>query len=251
MQELNDAELLRYNRQIILKAFDFDGQEALKNAKVLMLGAGGLGCAASQYLVASGIGQLTLIDDDVVDTSNLQRQVLHNDNTVGMKKVTSAALALTKINANTKIVSVDQRLDDTELNTLIQQHDIVVDCCDNLPTRNQLNRLCHHNEIPLISGAAIRFEGQVCVFTYQDNEPCYECLSALFGEQALTCVEAGILSPIVGIIGATQALETIKVLANVGETLTGRLLMLDGLAMTWREMRLPKRKNCPICGAHE
>lgn len=248
MQELSDQEMLRYNRQIILRQFDFDGQEALKNSSVLILGAGGLGCAASQYLVSAGIGSITLIDDDVVELSNLQRQVLHCDANIGMKKVASAASSLQKINPHTSIKTIDKRLNDEELLELIKQHDAVLDGSDNVETRNQLNRLCYQTKTPLISGAAIRMEGQVSVYTYQDdNEPCYQCLSALFGQQALTCVEAGIMAPVVGIIGAVQALETIKVIANMGQTISGKLLMLDAMSMSWREMKLPKQPQCSVC----
>jgi len=246
--ELSDAEMLRYNRQIILRQFDFDGQEALKDASMLILGAGGLGCASTQYLAAAGVGKLTLIDDDKVEVSNLQRQVLHNDNTVGQLKVESAKQALTSINPYTRIDTIAQRLSDDELLPLIQQHTIVLDCSDNVETRNQLNRLCHQTKTPLISGAAIRMEGQISVYTYQDNEPCYQCLSALFGQQTLSCVEAGIMSPVVGIVGAVQAMEAIKVVANMGTALTGKILMLDAMSMSWREMKLGKQTNCSVCG---
>ncbi|MDV5168926.1 molybdopterin-synthase adenylyltransferase MoeB [Photobacterium rosenbergii] len=248
MVELTDAEMLRYNRQIILKQFDFDGQEALKATSMLILGAGGLGCASTQYLAAAGVGKLTLIDDDKVEVSNLQRQVLHNDSTVGMLKVDSAKQALQTINPNTVIETIAKRLDDEALKALIEQHDMVLDCCDNVDTRNQLNRLCFDTKTPLISGAAIRMEGQISVYTYQDDEPCYQCLSALFGQQALTCVEAGIMSPVVGIVGAVQAMEAIKVAANMGQSLTGKILMLDAMTMSWREMKLGKQPNCRVCG---
>ncbi|MCQ1059097.1 molybdopterin-synthase adenylyltransferase MoeB [Photobacterium sp. ZSDE20] len=248
MVELTDAEMLRYNRQIILKQFDFDGQEALKASSMLVLGAGGLGCASTQYLAAAGVGKMTIIDDDKVEVSNLQRQVLHNDSTVGMLKVESARQALQTINPNTTIETVAERLDDVSLKALIEQHDIVLDCCDNVDTRNQLNRLCFETKTPLISGAAIRMEGQISVYTYQDNEPCYQCLSALFGQQALTCVEAGIMSPVVGIVGAVQAMEAIKVAAKMGQPLTGKILMLDAMTMSWREMVLAKQPSCTICG---
>ncbi|WP_415720548.1 molybdopterin-synthase adenylyltransferase MoeB [Photobacterium ganghwense] len=248
MVELTDAEMLRYNRQIILRQFDFEGQEALKSASALVLGAGGLGCASTQYLAAAGIGALTLIDDDKVEISNLQRQVLHNDNTVGMLKVESAKQALQTINPNVSVSTIAARLDDNTLHDLIAKHDIVLDCSDNVETRNQLNRLCHQLKTPLVSGAAIRMEGQISVYTYQANEPCYQCLSALFGQQALTCVEAGIMSPVVGIVGAVQAMETIKVIADMGQPLSGKILMLDAMTMSWREMKLSKQPACPVCG---
>ncbi|WP_084419047.1 molybdopterin-synthase adenylyltransferase MoeB [Photobacterium sp. J15] len=248
MAELTDAEMLRYNRQIILKQFDFDGQEALKDSSMLILGAGGLGCASTQYLAAAGAGKLTLIDDDKVEVSNLQRQVLHNDSTVGMLKVESAKQALTAINPNTQVDTIAKRLTDEELLPLIEQHTVVLDCSDNVDTRNQLNRLCYQTKTPLISGAAIRMEGQISVYSYQDDEPCYQCLSALFGQQALTCVEAGIMSPVVGIVGAVQAMEAIKVVANMGQPLTGKILMLDAMSMSWREMKLGKQPSCTVCG---
>ncbi|SJZ54407.1 molybdopterin biosynthesis moeB protein [Vibrio cincinnatiensis] len=250
MDILSDQEMLRYNRQITLKAFDFDGQEALKQSSILVLGAGGLGCAASQYLATAGIGHLTLIDDDVVELSNLQRQVLHTDTDIGRYKVDSAAESLHKLNPHVNITTVAQRLDDEALNMLVATHTLVLDACDNVDTRNQLNRLCYQNKTPLVSGAAIRMEGQVSVFMYQHaDEPCYQCLSALFGNHALTCVEAGVMAPVVGIIGAVQAMEAIKVIAHYGQPLSGKILMLDALSMTWREMKLPKQAHCPICHA--
>lgn len=248
MEELSDQEMLRYNRQIILRQFDFEGQEALKAAHILILGAGGLGCAASQYLAAAGAGVLTLIDDDKVELSNLQRQVLHHDATVGMLKVDSARQALERLNPHCTVNAIGERLDDAALLALIKQHTLVVDCSDNLPTRNQLNRLCYQTKTPLVSGAAIRMEGQVSVFTYQDEQPCYACLSSLFGEQNLSCVEAGVMSPLVGIIGAVQAMEAIKVVAAMGNPLTGKILLLDAMTMHWREMKLMKQANCPVCG---
>ncbi|WP_305419751.1 molybdopterin-synthase adenylyltransferase MoeB [Photobacterium leiognathi] len=245
--ELTDDEMLRYNRQIILRQFDFDGQEALKASSMLVLGAGGLGCASTQYLAAAGVGKLTLIDDDKVEVSNLQRQVLHHDATVGMLKVDSAKAALCRINPYISVDTIAKRLSDKELLPLIESHNIVLDCSDNVDTRNQLNRLCFKTKTPLISGAAIRMEGQISVYAYQDNEPCYQCLSALFGQQTLSCVEAGIMSPVVGIVGAVQAMEAIKVVANMGTPLTGKLLMLDALSMSWREMKLMKQPNCSVC----
>lgn len=250
MEILSDAEMLRYNRQIILKAFDFEGQEALKQSSILILGAGGLGCASSQYLATAGIGKLTLIDDDIVELSNLQRQVLHHDADIGKLKVESAAQALKELNPELEIVTVAKRLNDDALLNLVQEHDLVLDASDNVDTRNQLNRLCYKTKTPLVSGAAIRMEGQVSVFTYQDeSEPCYQCLSALFGNNALSCVEAGVMAPVVGIIGAVQAMEAIKVIAHLGKPIQGKILMLDAMTMSWREMKLMKQPHCPICGS--
>lgn len=248
MEILSDQEMLRYNRQIILKQFDFEGQEALKQSSVLVLGAGGLGCASSQYLATAGVGKLTLVDDDVVELSNLQRQVLHHDSDIGRKKVDSAADALKELNPHLNVATVDKRLSDTELKTLIEQHTLVLDASDNVDTRNQLNRLCYAAKVPLVSGAAIRMEGQISVFTYQDAEqPCYECLSALFGDGALSCVEAGVMAPVVGIVGAVQAMEAIKVIANYGTPKQGKILMLDAMTMSWREMKLMKMPTCSVC----
>lgn len=249
MEILSDEEMLRYNRQIILKNFDFDGQEALKQSSIVIIGAGGLGCAASQYLATAGVGTLTLIDDDQVELSNLQRQVLHNDATVGLDKVESAKQALVKLNPHLNVSTINRRLDDAELESVITQHTLVLDATDNVDTRNQLNRLCFKHKKPLVCGAAIRMEGQISVFTYQDDTlPCYACLSVLFGDTTLSCVEAGVMSPIVGIIGATQALEAIKVIANYGQPKVGKLLIFDGLSLTWREMGLPKSRQCSVCG---
>ncbi len=247
MDILTDNEMLRYNRQIILKNFDFDGQEALKLSSVLILGAGGLGCAASQYLTVAGVGKITLIDDDQVELSNLQRQVLHTDENIGLDKVESAKSALKNLNPHINIETINRRLNDNDLETMIHSHTLVVDCSDNVTTRNQLNRLCFSTKTPLISGAAIRMEGLIIVFTYNEEEACYQCLSTLFGEQALTCVEAGIMAPVVGIIGATQALEAIKVIAGYGVPCSGKLLTFDALNLSWREVRLNKNQHCPVC----
>lgn len=214
--ELSDEEMLRYNRQIVLRGFDFDGQERLKAARVLVVGLGGLGCAAAQYLAAAGVGQLTLLDFDTVSLSNLQRQTLHSDATLGQPKVDSAREALARINPHVRLVPLNALLDETALAAQIADHDLVLDCTDNVAIRNQLNVGCFQHKTPLVSGAAIRMEGQISVFTYQDGEPCYRCLSRLFGENALTCVEAGVMAPLVGTIGSLQAMEAIKLLSGYG-----------------------------------
>ncbi|KOO04304.1 molybdopterin-synthase adenylyltransferase MoeB [Vibrio nereis] len=251
MEILSDQEMLRYNRQIILKQFDFEGQEALKQSSILVLGAGGLGCASTQYLATAGVGALTLIDDDVVELSNLQRQVLHHDADIGKRKVDSAAQSLKQLNPYLEVRTIDKRLNDDDLKTLIADHTLVLDASDNVETRNQLNRLCYTLKKPLVSGAAIRMEGQVSVFTYQDeSQPCYQCLSALFGSGALSCVEAGVMAPVVGIIGAVQAMEAIKVIASYGKPKQGKILILDALTMSWREMNLMKMPTCPVCGSN-
>ncbi|EOC5756843.1 molybdopterin-synthase adenylyltransferase MoeB [Cronobacter sakazakii] len=244
-EALSDAEMLRYNRQIILRDFDFDGQERLKTASVLVVGLGGLGCAAAPYLAAAGTGRLTLLDFDTVALSNLQRQVLHRDATIGQPKVESALAA---INPHCVIETVNAQLDDAALAALIARHDLVLDCTDNVATRNQLNAACFHHKVPLVSGAAIRMEGQISVFTWQPGEACYRCLSRLFGENALTCVEAGVMAPLVGVIGSLQAMEAIKVLARYGEPCAGKLVIYDALRTQFREMKLARNPHCEVCG---
>src|SRR5699024_2789948 len=196
--ELTDHEMLRYNRQIVMKAIDFDGQEKLKAGKMLIVGLGGLGCAAAQYLAAAGVGELTLLDFDKVSLSNLQRQVLHTDQRIDMPKVESAKMALSQINPLIKINAINQKMTSQQLEQLIATADVVLDCTDNVESRNQLDLICQQLHKPLVSGAAIRMEGQITVFTYQPDTPNYRNLSQLFGENVLSCVEAGVLSPIVG-----------------------------------------------------
>ena len=237
--ELSHQEELRYNRQIVLKDIDFDGQETLKNTRMLIVGLGGLGCAAGQCLAVAGVGHLTLLDFDTVDLSNLQRQVLHDDSRLGMPKVESARQSLQRLNPHIEVNAIHQLLDEQQLHGLVGKFDVVLDCSDNITTRNQLDLACAAHKIPLISGAAIRMEGQVSVFTYEDNTPTYHTLSRLFGDNALSCVEAGVLAPIVGLVGSIQALEAIKVRLKIGKNLCGRLLLIDGMTMSVREMKLP------------
>ena len=245
--ELTDHEMLRYNRQISLKAVDFDGQEKLKESRVLIVGAGGLGCSASQYLASAGVGKIILVDFDTISLSNLQRQILYTDADIGKPKAEVAKVRLQAINPNIEVQAVVKKCDDADFAELIRQVDVVVDCTDNIDVRNQLNLQCFQQKRPLVSGSAIRFEGQVSVFTYADNEACYQCLSQLFGSDTLSCVEAGVISPIVGVIGSLQALETIKVLLDIGKTLSGKLLIIDGLHFSVREMNLPKMPSCKVC----
>lgn len=248
MAELSDQEMMRYNRQIILRGFDFEGQEALKEARVLVVGLGGLGCAATQYLAGAGVGHLTLLDFDTVSVSNLQRQTLHSDATVGQPKVLSARDALARINPYITITPVNALLDDSEIHALIAKHDLVLDCTDNVSIRNQLNAGCFSAKVPLVSGAAIRMEGQITVFTYQEGEPCYRCLSRLFGENSLTCVEAGVMAPLIGVIGSLQAMESIKLLANYGKPASGKIVMYDAMTCQFREMKLMRNPGCEVCG---
>ncbi|HDR1931124.1 molybdopterin-synthase adenylyltransferase MoeB [Pasteurella multocida] len=239
MTELSYQEELRYNRQIMLKAVDFEGQEILKQSKMLIVGLGGLGCAASQYLATAGVGHLTLLDFDTVSLSNLQRQVLHDDSRLAMPKVDSAKLSLQRLNPHIQIDTINAKLSTEKLTEIIPHFDVILDCTDNVAIRNQLDQVCQQTKVPLVSGAAIRLEGQVTVFTYQENTPTYRTLSQLFGENTLSCVEAGVLAPIVGIVGSIQALEGIKVRLNIGKNLCGRLLMIDGMTMSIREIKLP------------
>lgn len=245
--ELSDQEMLRYNRQIVLRGFDFDGQEALKAANVLVVGLGGLGCAAAQYLAAAGVGRMTLLDFDTVSLSNLQRQTLHSDATIGEPKVVSAHAALTRINPNVQFTLLNALLDDASLSAQIAHHDLILDCTDNVTIRNQLNAGCFAHKTPLVSGAAIRMEGQVSVFTYAEGEPCYRCLSRLFGENTLTCVEAGVMAPLVGVIGSMQAMEAIKVLTRYGTPAAGKIVMYDAMTCQFREMKLMRNPGCEVC----
>lgn len=245
---LNRAEMLRYNRQIILRDFDFDGQQKLKDSQVLIAGLGGLGCAAAQYLTVAGVGGLTLLDFDTVSLSNLQRQILHHDASIGREKVASARDSLLALNPHTQITTLNQRLDDNALSQLIASHNLVLDCTDNLTARHQLNRLCYQRKIPLISGAAIRMEGQITVFSWQSGEPCYRCLSCLFGDNTLTCVETGVMAPLPGIIGALQAMEAIKLLSHYGTPCCGKVLLYDAMSCQFRQLHLPANPQCEICG---
>lgn len=248
LPELSDEETLRYNRQIVLRGFDFEGQETLKAARVLLVGLGGLGCAASQYLAAAGVGHLTLLDFDRVSLSNLQRQVLHGEAQIGMAKVDSAHQRLQAINSQISYRTLDAQLDDAALAREIADHQLVVDCCDNVATREQLNRLCFHSKTPLVSGAAIRMEGQLSVFGWGDDEPCYRCISRLFGDATLSCVEAGVMAPLVGIIGSLQAMESIRLLTQLGKRVDGKLLMYDAMTLQFRTLNVNRDPRCEVCG---
>ncbi|WP_275554044.1 molybdopterin-synthase adenylyltransferase MoeB [Mixta sp. Marseille-Q2659] len=250
LPELSDNETLRYNRQIVLHGFDFDGQERLKAASALVVGLGGLGCAAAPYLASAGVGTLTLLDFDTVSLSNLQRQVLHSDAEIGEPKVESARRRLAQINPLIALHTVNAQLDDAALDALVAQHQVVLDCSDNVATREQLNRLCRQRRIPLVSGAAIRMEGQISVFSWQDDsQPCYRCISRLFGSDTLSCVEAGVMAPLVGVIGSLQAMEAIRLLTRYGASVAGKLLMYDAMTLQFREMKVAKDPACEVCGS--
>jgi len=245
---MNDEQLLRYSRQIMLPQIDITGQQRLLNAKVLLVGAGGLGSPAAMYLATAGIGRITLYDDDAVDLSNLQRQIIHHTQDIGLAKVNSAKKTLQALNAEVQINAVQQRLTAQQLDIEVPACDIVLDCSDNFSTRFAVNRACVKHQTPLVSGAAIRFEGQVAVFTPgQNNSPCYNCLYAENGEEMQNCATNGVVAPITGIIGSIQALETIKLIIAKGKPLVGRLLLLDSYTMEWNTMKLKRNPACPTC----
>ncbi len=245
---MNDNQLLRYSRQIMLPQIDIEGQQKLLAAKVLIVGAGGLGSPAAIYLAAAGVGTLTIYDNDVVDLSNLQRQIAHHTGDIGTDKVISTRQTLNQLNVDVQVRAVKQRLEGELLALEVMQANLVLDCSDNFSTRFAINHACVKHQTPLISGAAIRFEGQVTVFTPgKNNSPCYNCLYNSDGEELQNCATNGVIAPITGIVGSIQALEAMKLIMNIGETLTGRLLLLDGLTMEWNTMNLRKNPNCPTC----
>ena len=248
---MNDEQLLRYNRHIMLPQIGIEGQQKLRDAHVLIIGLGGLGSPAALYLATAGVGKLTLVDDDEVELSNLQRQIIHRNQNIGESKVASAKSNLLAINHEIDIVTIDHRLDEASLAQQIQLADVVLDASDNFDTRFTINRACVEQKKPLVSGAAIQFEGQISVFDSREkNCPCYSCLYPDKGEDNLTCSENGILAPVVGIIGSMQALEAIKLICQIGEPLYGRLLLFDALALQWRSMNLKKDPSCPVCGSN-
>ncbi|WP_027330246.1 HesA/MoeB/ThiF family protein [Marinimicrobium agarilyticum] len=246
---MDDQQLLRYSRHIMLPELDLDGQEALLNAKVLIVGVGGLGSPVAMYLAASGVGSLWLADHDEVDLSNLQRQIAHTTDRVGQPKVESAAQALQALNPETRIIPVPEKLEGERLQELVENVDLVVDATDNFGVRYAINAACVRAKTPLVSGAAIRLEGQVTVFdAREETSPCYRCLYDVQEDEQLNCATSGVLAPLVGVIGSMQALEAIKVLAGVGTTLAGRLLLFDATRSEWRELKLPRDPDCPVCG---
>jgi len=249
-EAMDDAQLLRYSRHILLPELGLEAQEKFAAANALVIGAGGLGAPVAQFLVAAGVGTLTLCDPDTVDLTNLQRQILYSTPDVGTAKVTAAKARLAAINPNVHIEALEARVGPSELASLVARADVVLDCSDNFATRHAVNRACVAAGVPLVSGAAIRFDGQVAVFdTRNPDSPCYHCL---FGEgeelEATRCAVMGVFAPVVGIIGATQAAEALKLIAAAGLPLAGRLLLLDALTMTWREVRVPRDPQCPVCG---
>ncbi len=249
MKELNDAGLLRYSRQIMVPGFDIAGQESLLNATVLIVGLGGLGSPAALYLAAAGVGHLVLADGDRVDASNLQRQIVHTEGSVGSAKVASAASSIKALNPACQLTLLEGHMEGRALTDAVAAADLVLDATDNFATRFALNESCQRLLRPMVFGAAIRMEGQLSVFDPRDAQsPCYRCLHPDgSGTEDVSCTDNGVMAPLVGIIGAVQAMEAIKVLAICGEPLIGRLLALDAMTMEWRCLRLPRRLDCPAC----
>jgi len=245
---LTDEQLLRYSRQIMLPAIDIEGQSKLLSSTVLIVGLGGLGSPVAMYLASAGVGKLILCDNDTVDLSNLQRQIAHQTADIGLPKTKSARKTLLALNPDISVETLEKRLSRLELVEHVKLCDVVVDATDNFETRFLLNEVCVEFKKPLVSGAAIRMEGQVSVFHNQSpGDPCYRCLYRNEGEINETCSENGVLSPIVGLIGSIQAIETLKLLTNVGISLKGRLLIIDGSVMECREIRLKQDPECPVC----
>ncbi|TAL79380.1 MAG: molybdopterin-synthase adenylyltransferase MoeB [Burkholderiaceae bacterium] len=246
---MDDGHLLRYARHILLDELGIEGQERLLAARVLIVGAGGLGSPAACYLASAGVGHIVLADDDHVELSNLQRQILHTTSRLGWAKAESGKHALAEINPDVQVQALVRRLLGDDLDGVVAGVDIVLDCCDNFATRHAINRACFRHSKPLVSGAAIRFAGQVSVFDpRRDDSPCYQCLFPEADQaRELSCAITGVLGPLVGIIGSVQAAEAIKILAHVGEPLVGRLLNLDALTMRWNEVRFARDPLCPVC----
>ena len=246
---MNDDQLLRYSRQIMLPQIDIAGQEKLLSTRVLIIGAGGLGSPAAMYLAAAGTGHLVIADHDVVELSNLQRQLLHQDTDIGKNKADSAQQTLTRINPGIRVTPIAEKLHGEQLDDEVRLAGVVLDCSDNFATRFAINSACVKHRTPLVSGAAIRTEGQLSVFDSGDkNSPCYSCLYKEGEEEDQTCSETGVLAPITGIIGSLQAMEALKVILSLGETLVGRLLVFDGLSHEWCTLKLNRDPACQVCG---
>ncbi len=247
---MNDDQLLRYSRHILLDEVGIEGQQQLIDSHVLIVGAGGLGSPVALYLAASGVGHITIADHDTVDLTNLQRQIAHSTDRVGEAKVTSAAQAMHALNPEVRITPLAHKLDAAELDRLVPNVHVVVDCCDNFTTRQAVNAACVKHQVPLVSGAAIRLDGQLAVYDARDAQsPCYACLFPPdTAPEEVRCATMGVLAPLVGVIGTMQAMETVKLITGIGSRLVGRLQMLDGRGMEWNEMRVKRNPSCPVCG---
>lgn len=246
---MTDDQLLRYSRHILLDDLGVEGQQRILDTHALVIGAGGLGSPAALYLASAGIGKLTLVDDDTVDFTNLQRQILHTQARVGMAKAESGRQALAAINPEISIIPCQQRLSGQALADAVAATDVVLDCTDNFATRHAINRACVQHRKPLVSGAAIRFDGQISVYDLRhDNAPCYHCLFPEAEDvEEVRCATMGVFAPLTGIIGCMQAAEALKLAAGIGESLNGRLLLLEALSMTWRNIRFRQDADCPVC----
>jgi len=243
---MNDEQLLRYSRHILLPQVDIDGQQTLLHSTALVIGLGGLGSPVALYLAASGVGHLILVDDDKVELSNLQRQIAHTNAALGNWKSQSAGASAKALNPDVKITTVEHRLSAEELTILLSDADIVLDCSDNLTTRLLVNQVCYQTKTALVSGAAIGMEGQLMVVAAAENSPCYRCLYDDTADLNLNCAESGVLAPLVGVIGSMQALEALKVL--LGNACVGQLTIYDAWRSSWQTLTLPKRVGCPVCG---
>jgi molybdopterin/thiamine biosynthesis adenylyltransferase len=245
---MNNDKLLRYSRQMMLPEIDAEGQQRLADARVLIIGLGGLGSSSSVYLAAAGVGHLVLVDFDEVDISNLQRQIVHATKDIGRLKVDSAKEHLLELNPEIHVTKIDHKIENEELEEQVKLATVVVDCSDNFETRFAINDACVKHKIPLVSGAAIRFEAQVSVFdSRHEDSPCYRCLYGNEAEVEQTCTANGVISPLLGIVGSIQACEAMKIIMNIGESLEGRLLLLDVMHMEWHTAKLNKDPNCPVC----
>jgi adenylyltransferase/sulfurtransferase len=245
---MNDQELLRYSRHILLNEIGVEGQQRIRAAHVLVIGAGGLGSPAAFYLASAGVGRITLVDGDVVDLTNLQRQILHTTDRIGQSKAASGRKTLAAINPQVEVIARSQRVAESELDDLVAAATIVLDCSDNFATRHAVNRACVRHIRPLVSGAAIRFDGQLAVFDpKRADSPCYACLFPEGEGEDELCAVMGVFAPVTGIIGTLQAAEALKLAAGAGESLAGRLLLLDALSMNFRTLRVPRDPNCPVC----
>jgi molybdopterin-synthase adenylyltransferase len=248
---VTDDQLLRYSRHILLNEIGVEGQEKLLASHALIIGAGGLGSPVALYLGSASVGHITIVDNDTVDATNLQRQIAHSLAKIGVNKAQSASQSIASINHEVRVTCIEQRADAALLDTLVTRADVVVDCCDNFATRHAVNAACVQHRKPLVSGAAIRFDGQITVYDSRDaKSPCYACVfppDSTFEETR--CATMGVFAPLVGIIGSMQAAEALKLLTGAGQTLAGRLQMLDGRSMEWNEVRMSRNPDCSVCGA--
>ena len=250
---MNDDQLLRYSRHILLDEVGIEGQQRLVDSHVLVVGAGGLGSPVALYLAASGVGHITIADHDAVDLTNLQRQIAHSTARIGQPKVDSASQAMLALNPEVRVTALAHKLDAIQLNALVPTVQVVVDCCDNFETRQAVNAACVKHKVPLVSGAAIRMDGQLAVYDARDDaSPCYACIfPPTEAPEEVRCATMGVLAPLVGVIGTMQAMETVKLITGMGSRLTGRLQMLDGRDMAWSDVRLQRHVNCQVCGTNQ